>query len=265
MAGTWRSWALTHVGTVRGSNEDTLVDRPEIGLWAVADGAGGHDRGEVASGLLADMLNALPQGLGAAELMAEVRAGVAAIHGALRARAESDSTLSGAAVTIASTIVVFLVSGAHHACLWAGDRRAYLLRGGALTQLTWDHSMVQDLIDQGLLSEAAAESHPHANVITRAVGAGTLPPDLDKVTGQAQCGDRFLLCSDGLTRTLARTLIGRLMTQDEPAAALIAAALDHGARDNVTAVVAEYGGMDGTVPPPDDEADHTVRLPSLGA
>lgn len=242
---SWRSWAVTHAGAVRTNNEDALVARPDAGLWAVADGAGGHEHGEVASGMLADMLGTLPAEMDGAGLMAQVRAGVAETHRALRARADEEAAHTGGPVTIASTVVVLLASGQHFACLWAGDSRAYLLRHGTLTRLTRDHSLVQALVDQGTLSEEQAENHPHANVITRAVGADGPDPELDKVTGVAEAGDRYLLCSDGLTKTLDEPNIAGLLAGDDPAQRLVAAALDRRASDNVTVVVVAFEEMHG--------------------
>lgn len=239
-APTWRSWAVTHAGAVRTNNEDALVARPEAGLWAVADGAGGHEHGEVASGMLAETLGSLPNDLDGADLMAKVRTSVLETHMTLRARADEEAAQTGGPVVIASTLVVLLASGQHFACLWAGDSRAYLLRAGALTRLTRDHSLVQALVDQGALTEEQAEHHPHANVITRAVGADGADPELDKVTGVAETGDRYLLCSDGLTKTLDEASIGRVLAGDNPAERLVAAALDRRASDNVTAVVVAF-------------------------
>ncbi len=243
MPDPWRCWAQTDVGTVRTSNEDTFVSRPEMGLWMVADGAGGHAHGEVASGMLAETLGRAAGRAGPA-LIAEIRSGVAQTHQALRAQADAEAGRSGRAVTIASTIVVFLASGAHFACLWAGDSRIYQLRARALTQLTRDHSLVQVLVDAGTLSQTEAEHHPHANVITRAIGAEGPEPELEKVTGRAEPGDRFLLCSDGLNKALDERLIARLAATDDPARRLIEAALEYGVRDNVTAIVLEHACED---------------------
>ena len=243
----WTSWAVTDVGTVRSNNEDAVVDLPAARLWAVADGAGGHQHGEVASQALKAALEAPSEKTGA-DLVSEVRARVAAVHDQLRQQAE----VMGANTTIASTLVVLLADGAHFACLWCGDSRAYLLRGGLLSPLSKDHSLVQELVDAGLLAEADAEKHPHANVLTRAIGAEGPAPELDKITGCAEPGDRFLLCSDGLFKALDSAAIARLTAGPEPARALIQAALAASARDNVTAVVAEAAA--------DDSADGTVML-----
>lgn len=256
MAGAWRSWALTDVGTVRSNNEDCFVARPEAGLWMVADGAGGHEHGEVASQMLAEALGATA-GPAGSDLIAEIRALVSRTHHALRELADAETGQTGMAVTIASTIVVFLAHDAHYACLWAGDSRIYRLRGGQFAQLTRDHSLVQSLVDQGTISAADAERHPYANVITRAVGADGPEPELEKVTDRAEPGDRFLLCSDGLNKALADSMIARLTATDDPARRLIDAALEYGVRDNVTAVVVEYAAPDDRQ---DDDATMMRRL-----
>jgi serine/threonine-protein phosphatase Stp1 len=235
--GPFRSWAATHNGMVRTHNEDAYVNRPDLGLWAVADGAGGHDSGEVASGEVAATLQALPQGLSAGQILAEVRHRLEATHLHLRETASQ----RGAGSVIATTVVVLVARDDHFACLWAGDSRAYLLRGGTLTRVTRDHSLVQDLVDSGAITEAASEKHPHANVITRAIGASTEILDLEKRTGRLMPGDRFLLCSDGVCKTLADAQLGTLLGADDDAGAerLIMAALAAEANDNVTAVTIE--------------------------
>jgi serine/threonine protein phosphatase Stp1 len=232
----FRSEAVTHPGAVRTHNEDAFLERPDIGLWAVADGAGGHEAGEVASTMLVEALGSIPAGLSAAELLAQVRLRIAATHTALRAEAAR----RGPRAVIASTLVVLLARGDHFACLWAGDSRIYLLRGGALQQLTHDHSLVQELVDSGMLRPEEAEGHPRANVITRAIGADDEPPELDKVSDRALPGDRFLLCCDGLNKTLPdRALASILGGSDAPAVELVEAALRQRATDNVTAIVVE--------------------------
>jgi protein phosphatase/serine/threonine-protein phosphatase Stp1 len=134
---------------------------------------------------------------------------------------------------------VLIVAGDYFACLWAGDSRAYLLRDGVLRRLTRDHSLVQDMVDNGSLTEAESEGHPRANVITRAVGAGEAELILDKSTGEVRPGDKFMLCTDGLTKTLSEPELMDLLLQPalpSPAERLIEAALSQQARDNVTAL-----------------------------
>jgi serine/threonine protein phosphatase Stp1 len=233
----WRfhSSATTHPGAVHGHNEDSYVNRPDLGLWAVADGAGGHQAGDVASRIVADALNAVSAGFGPAELLVEVRNRLARAHNALR----SEAAQRGPHAIVASTVVALLARDDYYACLWAGDSRAYLLRGERFRQLTRDHSVVQKLFDAGAISAAEALHHPAANIITRAVGAEHL--ELDKVTDQLFPGDRFLLCSDGLFKTLPERELADLLSTDADAIAdrLVVAALQEGAEDDVTAVTIE--------------------------
>jgi serine/threonine protein phosphatase Stp1 len=236
----FRSWAVTHPGAKRTHNEDAYVDRPDIGLWAVADGAGGHAAGEVASGMIVEALEAIPAGLRAAQLLAEVRLAIERTHVALR----EEAARRGPDVLVASTVVVMLARGGHFACLWAGDSRAYLLRGGTLRQITRDHSLVQELLEAGAIEPDQAEHHPRANVITRAVGAELGQCVLDKVSDRLVPGDRFLLCSDGLCKTLPNDELASLLGLPDgaPPQALIEAALAMNASDNVTAVTVEFTG-----------------------
>ncbi|HEV8678237.1 MAG TPA: protein phosphatase 2C domain-containing protein [Stellaceae bacterium] len=236
-AGSFRSFAATHVGTVRNHNEDHFVNRPDLGVWAVADGAGGHQAGEVAARIVAEALAEVPKGLAAAELLAEVRLRILHAHDSIRAEAAR----RGGGAILATTIVALLAHRDHYACLWAGDSRAYLLRGGRLSQVTHDHSLVQELVDAGAITPEEALTHPRGNVITRAVGADFSVLELDKVTDRLRRGDRFLLCSDGVSKIVPETEIARLLAADgvSPAEHLIAAALDRNCDDNVTAVAVE--------------------------
>jgi protein phosphatase/serine/threonine-protein phosphatase Stp1 len=234
-ASQFRSSAATHAGAVRTHNEDSYVNRPDLGLWAVADGAGGHQAGDVASRIVTDNLRAVPAGVGAAELLAEVRLRLARAHSALW----MEAARRGRDAMLVSTIVVLLARDTHYACLWAGDSRVYLLRSGRLRRLTRDHSLVQEMFDAGAISAAEAEHHPAANIITRAVGAETL--ELDKVTDRLCPGDRFLLCSDGLFKTLPEHALTEVLAAeiDDPAERLLTAALERQPGDNVTAVTVE--------------------------
>jgi protein phosphatase/serine/threonine-protein phosphatase Stp1 len=231
----FRSSATSHPGAVRVHNEDSYVNRPDLGLWAVADGAGGHQAGDVASRIIADALNAVSTGFDGAELLAEVRHSLARAHNALRIEAAR----RGPHTMLVSTIVVLLVRDDYYACLWAGDSRAYLLRGERFRQLTRDHSMVQELFDSGAISAAEALHHPSANIITRAIGAEGL--ELDKVTDRLFPGDRFLLCSDGLFKAVPERELARILSAETELAGerLLRAALEQQADDNVTAVAIE--------------------------
>jgi serine/threonine-protein phosphatase Stp1 len=232
------SWALSNPGTVRKVNEDNLLSRPDLGLWVVADGAGGHSSGAMASGMIVEQLNRLTGDLPIFAMVELVRAALRGVHAQLR----SNAKVLGGEVVIASTVVALILKGDQFACLWVGDSRLYLLRQKQLRQITKDHSLVQELIDLGELAAADAELHPHANVITRAVGADSDRLEIDQVNGMAAPGDRFLLCSDGISKTLGLEAISGLLSAADatpPSQLLIDAARARHVRDNVTAVVVE--------------------------
>jgi serine/threonine protein phosphatase PrpC len=222
----------THVGCVRSLNEDALLNRADVGLWAVADGMGGHEGGEVAS---AAVINAL-------DTVSTFSTAFAFHDAAAQALASANAKLidhAGLAGTIGSTVVTLLAHGGHYACLWAGDSRAYLYRAGALKRLTRDHSVVQGMIDAGAISEERASSHPRANVITRAVGAHE-QLNLESANGAIHAGDRFLLCSDGLTRVVTDRELAEAMIRaplEAAAERLLERALARGAPDNVTLIL----------------------------
>lgn len=234
-AGPFQSWAASHPGPVRPHNEDRFVNRPEAGLWAVADGAGGHEAGQLAAEAVKEALDAMPADLSATDALAEVRVRIAGVHARLRVEAAERGGL------VATTVVVLLARDGHFACLWAGDSRAYLLRAGTLTQLTRDHSLVRELVDAGSISAKDADGHPRANVITRAIGAEVAEVELDKVTGELLPGDSLLLCSDGLTKVVTDAEMAMLLVTEEdgPAERLVLAALRRNASDNVTIIVVE--------------------------
>lgn len=238
-SGNFSSSAVSHAGTANRLNEDGFVNRPDLGLWAVADGAGGHESGEVASAEVVASLQGIDPGLSAAEMLVEVRARLEQAHARLREAAAS----RGADVLMATTVVVLLVRDDHFACLWAGDSRAYLLRGHELTRITRDHSLVQALVESGTITDSEAIGHPHANIITRAVGADSDAPDLEKRTGQLMAGDRLLLCTDGLCKTLPDERLRDLLSAEDHAGAerLVAAALEARVSDNVTAITIDIG------------------------
>lgn len=243
------SSGATHPGTVRERNEDSLLLRDDLGLWAVADGAGGHGAGDVASQEAVRALDGIPPGLTASEILVQVRVRLQAVHRMLRARAEEEK---GPGAVMATTVVVLLARGGHVACLWAGDSRAYRLRDRILERLTHDHSLVQELVDGGAITADEAEIHPQANVITRAVGAdGELV--LDKMVAPLLPGDRFLLCTDGLTRALPEARIAEAASDTTGADPLVQLAVEAGARDNVTCVLVRPEAMATSVDARDDD------------
>lgn len=241
--GSFRSSAATHAGTANRLNEDAYINRPDLGLWAVADGAGGHEAGELASAEVARLLQTIDVGLSGSEMLTAVRSRLEAAHARLHAKAAE----LGAGAMVATTVVVVLARDDHFACLWAGDSRAYLLRGQMLTRITRDHTLVQALLDSGAITEAEAIDHPQGNVITRAVGDGSDALELDKRTGRLMAGDRLMLCSDGLSKSLPEERLAELLAGDHETGAerLVMAALAARAIDNVTVVTIEFGASDG--------------------
>lgn len=232
----WISGAVTDRGRVRQVNQDAFLDRPDLGIWAVADGMGGHSDGALASRLLVEGLGALPRprllGRGARAAIEVVRT----VNRALIAQAQTAGS-----DLIGSTLVALLAVGEQCAILWVGDSRIYRLRDGALRQLTTDHSQVQALIDAGLLAPELSEAHPLSNVLLRAVG-GEEALSVDRRIERLRPGDRYLLCSDGLFRELDAGAMAAILSAAPPAEAardLVERACAHGARDNVTALVVQ--------------------------
>jgi len=229
----FRSAAATDVGRKRTLNEDAVVDRPEIGVWAVADGMGGHGGGDAASRALVDGLARMSAPTSAPALLDDFEARVGEAHDAMRTLAE----LRGGGV-VGSTLAALLIHDANYACVWCGDSRVYRLRDGAFEQLSHDHSEVQELVDRGVLDKAEAKTWPRANVVTRAVGASE-QPELEIVDGRVSPGDRFLICSDGLTAHVEDAEIAERLGAPEPRRVcdeLVALTLERGARDNVSVV-----------------------------
>jgi serine/threonine protein phosphatase PrpC len=240
----WVSASATHVGKVRKLNEDALLEHPQIGLWAVADGVGGASAGDWASAFTVQSLGRSSKPDSIAEFVAEVSERLGAVNGTLRRQAKA-----AARQAIATTVVVLQFFDEKFACTWAGDSRLYLLRRGQLRQVNRDHSEVQEMVDRGMLESSEARNHPRGNVVTRAVGAyETL--DLDLAQDQLLADDTFLLCSDGLTKTAEDDEIATLLSQppEKAVGALIELALDRGAPDNVTVVVVKVLGLDADVP-----------------
>lgn len=232
---------LSDIGCTRTLNEDACLSRAELGLWAVADGMGGHHAGDVASQAIVAALDDIAPPESAGAFLAEVQARLQAVHARLRAMAEEADSAA-----IGSTVVVLLAFDAHFACAWAGDSRLYLWRDRRLTQVSHDHSYVQELVDLGVITAEAARTHPRGNVITRAVGAGDVL-DVEVCQGRLQPDDRFLLCSDGLNRMVEDAEIAAALEAasiDEVASHLMELSLSRGARDNVTLIIVECHAAD---------------------
>ena len=231
---TFKSASKSHVGMVRQVNEDACLDRPENGLWVVADGMGGHAAGDYVSSLIVDSLRNVAVGRSLDEYVAALKTDLLRVNAVVR-----EETANRGVTMMGSTVVVLAARGLRGVCLWAGDSRLYRLRDGLLESISRDHSYVQDLQDSGLLSEAEARVHPRANIVTRAIGVGA-QLELAMVELLLMPGDSYLLCSDGLTKTVEDHEISEVLSHDEPgeiASSLVSLGLMRGAPDNITVIV----------------------------
>ncbi|EDZ44796.1 protein phosphatase PrpC [Rhodobacterales bacterium Y4I] len=230
----YRYTAQTHVGRKRKINEDAVLALPEHDIWLVADGMGGHQAGDFASRLIADAVATIPQGLDPAARMHALRDAIQTAHQAIRAEAAARG-----GGTIGSTVAALIMANQHFVGLWAGDSRIYRLRNGRIEMLTEDHSAVAEFVLAGKMTWDEADQHPQSNAITRAVGVGE-ELEIDKVRGGTVPGDRFLICSDGLTKYATFAILADVLGStplETVGDRLIQIALDGGGADNITAVV----------------------------
>lgn len=237
---TWTSSACSDVGAVRELNEDAYLERPDIGLWLVADGMGGHFAGDVASQMVVSAMDGLERPRTLSKFAEAVEQRLMDTNTRLREYAEREETH-----TIGSTVVALLLHGEHAVCMWAGDSRMYRYRDGGLEQISQDHALVEELVERGVLTPEQAIDHPHGNLVTRAVGAADqLYIDVEIVP--VQVGDVFILCSDGLEKELIDEELAAKRGEVDArrlSHALLERALTGGARDNVTVVsVAVHAG-----------------------
>lgn len=219
----------THVGRVRSINEDRVFDCAAAGLWAVADGMGGHRGGDQAAQAVVDALRRLTRDDGDitfAQVLTALQ----------RANGNICDTNRAHGLDAGATVVAALLDGARLHIAWAGDSRAYLRRDGELRVLTEDHSVVQELVAAGLLTSEMANRHPQANVITRALGVAE-HVEIDCVTIDFHAGDEILLCSDGLSRSLSATAWPGDATPDQAADRLRDHALRADGSDNISLVL----------------------------
>jgi protein phosphatase len=248
-----RSAAASDTGRKRRRNEDAFVNDPP--LFAVADGMGGAQAGEVASRLAATALRENQVGAPAEQRVVSL---IQEANRRVYERSSEDAAVSG----MGTTMTVALVEDGRVLIGHVGDSRAYLVRDGRLDQLTEDHSLVAELLRSGKLSPEEAEAHPQRSVITRAIGTDP-DVDVDTFTIEPKAGDVFLLCSDGLTDMIADETILELVERhrddlDTAAKALIRAANKAGGVDNITVVAFEIAGdetpqLDATQPLPVQE------------
>lgn len=236
----------TDVGVIRSGNEDSYLMVPDRGIFIVADGMGGHAAGEVASEMavkfVAQELDSL-RGLSDQQVADRMQTAIRAANGAIYQRTLTEHDKRGMGTTVTALTLFenrFLIGQ-------VGDSRAYLLRDSKLTQVTKDHSYVQEQVDAGYLTPEQARTHPYSNVITRCVGAnGDVAPDL--YSGAVKPRDLFLLASDGLTGMLEDYQLAELLSPErmpeEEVDALITEANRHGGLDNITAIIVRIDSVE---------------------
>jgi len=229
--------AATDVGKVRTHNEDAFLVSSESGVWAVADGMGGHEAGQLASTTVVSALRKIAGPPSLDQLLAQCRE---QLEHANRRLLEIATERSG--MIIGTTVAALLAHDGAYACVWSGDSRIYLIRGERIAQLSRDHTEVAELVAEGVLSEEEAQNWPRRNVVTRAIG---VYPELEIeiVQGTLERDDAFLICSDGLTNHVRDEEILALASENPPQRAcdlLVGLTLDRGATDNVTVVTVLY-------------------------
>lgn len=247
----WTSSARSHVGLVREVNEDACLELPDRGLWAVADGMGGHSMGEFASRLAVRSLVDVPEPESLEKYVADVHERLQEANRRLRVEAaQRDVPLIG------TTIVVLIAWGRNCVCLWAGDSRIYLYRDGRLRLLTRDHSQIEEARSQRQASTDETLHRPPSNLITRALGA-TDTLEIEGGILEVFDGDVFLLCSDGLSNELSDLVMEQALLPGncrQASQTLLEQALQRGGRDNITAVVVRADDLSS----PDRTAMHPV-------
>ncbi|MDP9940997.1 PP2C family protein-serine/threonine phosphatase [Ectopseudomonas alcaliphila] len=227
--------AQSVAGQVRTHNEDALACRPDLGLWALADGMGGHERGEVASAL------ALEEVVGAVQQGEELLAAAHAAHLAIAAAAQPIAGEAG----MGSTLVAVRLDGDEFELAWVGDSRAYRIGSEHIEQLSHDHSWVQAMVDAGQMSAEEAREHPRRNVILQCLGQVGQAPDVGLLRARLAPDELLLLCSDGLTSELDDSAIQRCCAEAATLEAmveqLVGLANSHGGRDNISCIVLGLG------------------------
>jgi type VI secretion system protein ImpM len=222
---------------VRSHNEDALLDRPDVGLWVVADGMGGHNAGDVASNMIVQSLSGLTRRASPSAQLDEVEDRLREVNRELyQASLDSQAGMSG------STIVALLALERYCLSIWAGDSRVYRSRDGSVEQVTRDHSEAQEMRDGGMGDSPEALT---SNVITRAVG-GSEELFLDIELRELRNHDRYLLCSDGLYRELSDADMAHHLTGNDPEGAckaLMRQALSGACSDNVSVIVVQFSGI----------------------
>jgi len=240
--------ARSDVGLVRQENQDSGYAGPH--LLVVADGMGGHAAGDVASSIaIGEMVGLDAETPGADAALDLLAAALRTANTELREAVQRQPELQG----MGTTVTALLRTGNKIAVAHIGDSRAYLLREGTLTQITHDHSFVQSLVDEGRITEAEAEGHPQRSLVTRVL-TGHQDDEPDLAMREAHVGDRYLICSDGLSGFVARDTIQEILLKAQPPGAtadlLVELALRAGAPDNVTCIIGDIVDLDADKAPP---------------
>jgi serine/threonine protein phosphatase PrpC len=239
------------VGLLREGNEDSAYAGPH--LLAIADGMGGHAAGEVASAVAISALAPLDADTTGLDMLQALADAVAHANASLHEITQTDPATEG----MGTTLTALLWAGAQVALCHIGDSRAYLLRGGEFYQITHDHTLVQSLVDEGRLTPEAAASHPQRSLVMRALQS-SIPADPDLTMLQAELGDRYLLCSDGLSDVVSDETLGKTLSQlpdlDEAVEQLIDLAIRSGGPDNITCVLADVVDTETGPAPPSEQA-----------
>jgi serine/threonine protein phosphatase PrpC len=238
------SGATTDVGKVRDENEDAFLVLPESGVWAVADGMGGHEAGALASATVVNALQTISTPSSVTDLVTRCHERLTQANRKLLQIADEKG-----GIVIGATVAAFLAHDGYYACLWSGDSRIYLVRGDQMSQISRDHTEVAELIAEGVLTEEEAQNWPRRNVITRAIGVHD-EIDIEMIQGVLQKGDTFVICSDGLTAHVSDDEIFQIARFNAPQSAtdaLVALTMERGAVDNVTVVVIRYAPRGSTV------------------
>ncbi|MDP9433410.1 MAG: protein phosphatase 2C domain-containing protein [Actinomycetota bacterium] len=234
--------ARSDVGLLREGNEDAVYAGPR--LLAVADGMGGHAAGEVASAVTIATLVPLDEDAVGGDLLDGLASAVAGANDRLRDMVNADAGLEG----MGTTLTAMLFAGSRCGLAHVGDSRAYMLRDGKLQQITTDHTLVEQLVRDGRITPEQADVHPQRSMLTRALdGRAGVTPDLS--VREVRAGDRYLLCSDGLSGVVSADTISQTLAESDPETAvdrLVELALRGGGPDNITAVVADI--VDGNAP-----------------
>jgi protein phosphatase len=251
VGGVHLEWSVAcNVGRVREANEDGAVAR--AGVFLIADGMGGHDCGEIASEIALTVLSGVEAGGGQTATRDELEQLFVAAQDEIGEIDTSSERRAG--TTLTGAVLVEHDESPHWLVANIGDSRTYCVRDGVFEQVTVDHSQVQEYLDAGMLTAEQARVDPRRNVITRALGAGMLPPRADFFSFATEPGDLLLLCSDGLTGELPdeelEAVLDEAQTAQDAVDALVEGALLVGAHDNVTAIVVRVLGDD-------DDADAT--------